>query len=238
LSTTAEDNRWAVLGFSLAQRDVTNLDFVLRPGLRIAGRVEAYGGSPIVVRDMHVAIDAADGTALDVEPAAVTPANRFTIDRLPAGQYFVRAGRVPRGWMIRSITHEGRDITDAPLALSADAEIVVTLTNRVTEVHGTVRTAAGAPDPDAAVVVFPADRDDWRAAGSLLTRSVRPDRNGEFSIVGLPPGEYRCAAVPAEELDDGDPAMFDALAAHAKTVRIDEGEKMEVPLQTRARARR
>jgi hypothetical protein len=238
LSTTAEDNRWAVLGFSVGQRDLANLDFVLRPGLRISGRVEGHWGSPFVVREMHVAIDAADGSALDVQPAAVTPAYRFTIDRLPAGEYFVRVGHVPRGWMIRSITHDGRDLTDAPLALSADADVVVTLTNRVTELRGTVRSAAGAPDPDAAIVVFPAERDGWPGAGSLRVRTVRPGRNGEFAIVGLPPGEYRVAAVPSEELDEGDPALFAALAADAETVRIDEGEKTELALQTRTRARR
>jgi hypothetical protein len=238
LSTSAEDSRWAVLGFSVGQRDLANLNFVLRPGLRISGRVDGYVGSPLVVRDMHVAVDAADGSALDVQPAAVTPAYRFTIDRLPAGEYFVRVGHVPRGWMIRSITHDGRDITDAPLALSADADVAVTLTNRLTEVHGTVRSAAGAPDPDAAIVVFPAERDGWPGAGSLRVRTVRPGRNGEFAVVGLPPGEYRVAAVPSEELDEGDPALFAALAADGETVRIDEGEKAELALQTRTRARR
>jgi hypothetical protein len=238
LSTTAEDNRWAEVGFSVGQRDLANLDFVLRPGLRIAGRVEAYAGPSFVARDMHVAIDSADGTTLDVQPTSVTPANRFTIDRLPAGQYFVRVGRIPRGWMVRSITSDGRDVTDAALLLSADADVVVTLTNRLTEVHGTVRSAAGAPDPDAAVVLFPADRDGWHDAGSLRVRSVRPDRNGGFSVVGLPPGEYRIVAVPSEELDDGDANMFVALASDAEILRLDEGTSKEIPLQTRTRARR
>jgi hypothetical protein len=238
LSTTADDNRWASLGFPVGQRDVSNLDFVLRPGLRILGRVDVYGGSPLLARDMHVAIDAADGSVLDVQPAPVTPASRFTIDRLPAGSYVIRVGSVPPGWMVRSISHEGRDVTDTAFALSTDAEVTVTLTNRLTEVFGATRSAAGEPDPDAAVVVFPADRDAWLDVNSSRVRSVRPDRNGEFRVTGLPPGDYLIAAVPAEDMDAADPSIFAELARDAESVRLDEGVKKDVSLKTRAKARR
>ncbi len=240
LSSTPEDNRWAVVGSSVGQRDVANLDFVLRTGLRINGRVEMYGSRQPTIRDMHVAIDAADGSVLDVQPVPVTPAGRFTIDRLPAGNYVLRVGSVPSGWMVGSITHDGRDVSDAPIALGADAEVAVTLTNRLTEIHGTARSSKGTPDPDAVVVVFPADRDGWLDAGRTASRvrSVRPDRNGDFSVVGLLPGEYNVVAVPAEDMDEDDPSMFAELARGAHVVSLDEGVKQEVLLQTRARPRR
>jgi protocatechuate 3,4-dioxygenase beta subunit len=238
LSTTAEDNRWGAIAFSVAQRDIGDLDVVLRSGLRVSGRIEAYGGATFMARDVHVAVVPADGSVLDVGPAAVMPNGRFTIGRLPAGDYVLRIGRVPPGWMVRSITHEGRDAIDAPLRLSADAEVIVTVTNRVAEVHGTVRGPTGAPDLDAAVVLFPADRDGWIDRDSLRVRTVRTDRNGEFTIAGPPPGDYRIVAVPAEELDDGDPTTFSALAREAEAFTIDEGGKKEVALQTRTRTRR
>lgn len=240
LSSTPEDNRWASVGFSLGQRDIPNLDFVLRPGLRINGRVEMDGTRQPAIRDMHVAIDAADGSDLDVQPVPVTPAGRFTIDRLPAGDYVLRVGSVPSGWMVRSVTHDGRDVSDAPIALGADAEVAVTLTNRLTELHGTARSPTGAPDPDAVVVVVPADRDGWSEAGRAPSRvrSIRPDRNGDFSVVGLLPGEYKVVALPAEDVDENDLSMLAELARGAHLVTLDEGVKREVLLQTRARPRR
>jgi hypothetical protein len=241
LSTSAEDNRWAVLGFSIGQRDITDLDFTLGPGLRITGRVEFDGNPQMPFRNMHVAIEPADGSVLDVEPAAVTPGGRFTIDRLPAGNYVLHPGNVPERWMLRSIMHDGRDVTDAPLPLTGHVnDVVITLTNRMTELHGTALTAAGAPNPDAAVVLFPADREGWRDAGRTprRVRSVRPDNAGEFSVSGLPSGDYFAVAVPAEELDDDDPSVFARLTSVAERVGLEEGVRKEIVLRTRARSGR
>lgn len=139
------------------------------------------------------------------------------------------------------MTHEGRDLIDAPLALAGHTtDVVITLTNRMTEVHGTARSAAGVPDPDAVVVVFPADRDAWRDAGpnAPRLRQVLPDVAGDFRVEGLPPGDYYIVAVPAKDLDDGSPTLFADLARGADALRLEEGVTKEVLLQTRAISRR
>jgi hypothetical protein len=238
---SSADNRWAVLGLSVGQQDVTGVDFVMRPSLRMTGGVEFVGTAQGVIRDMHVVAEAADGTHVNVPPQRVAPNGRFTIDGLPGGHYVLRVGGIANGWMLQSVTHEGRDIADVPLALASDAnDVLIAITNRVTEVGGTVRSTAGAPDPDALVVVFPADGDAARDAGRTprRVRSVRTNERGAFRIVGLPAGDYCIAAIPDEEMGDGSPAMFAELARGAEVVRLDEGVKREVQLHTRARSRR
>ena len=236
LSSSAEDNRWAVLGFAVGQRDVTGLDFVLRAGLRITGRAEFDGGPLSIFRDMHVVVEPEDGGTLDVLPQPITAPGRFAVDRVPGGTYVLRVANIPTGWMVSSITYEGRDVTDAPLALASDTnDVVITLTNRLTEVHGTARSAGGAPDPDALVVVFSADRNAWTEAGRVppRVRAVRADEAGAYQVVGLPAGDYYIVSIPAGEMDENAPSMFAALAGSAEVVTLDEGVKKEIMLRTR-----
>lgn len=240
-SSAGTDNRWAVVGLSVGQQDVTGVDFVMRPSLRINGRVEFVGTAQGGIRDVHVVAEAADGTHVNVAPQRVAPTGRFTIDGLPGGHYVLRVSGIASGWMLQSVSYEGRDVADVPLALASDAsDVVIAITNRVTDLGGTVRTTAGAPDRDALVVVFPADGDAARDAGSTprRVRSVRTNESGTFRIVGLPAGDYSIVAIPDEEMGDGSPAMFVELARGADAVRLDEGVKKEVQLHTRVRSRR
>ena len=92
----------------------------------------------------------------------------------------MRVGGAPPGWTLRSVTSEGRDISDTPLDVgSADvANIVITFTDRQTKVTGVVRGANGNADPDALVVVFPADSAAWTGFG-LNPRRMRSTRTCE-----------------------------------------------------------
>lgn len=100
------------------------------------------------------------------------------------------------GWMISRITHRGRDITDVPLDFQDGdlSELEVVVTNRLGTLTGTVRTASGAPVPNATVVAYGADGTSWPYL-SRTTRGARTDANGTFSIAAILPGRYTVAAV-------------------------------------------
>ena len=82
---------------------------------------------------------------------------------------------------------------DAPAATPAPT------VSRVAEgetggVHGNITDAAGAPSLDYIVVVFSADRAQWKAP-ERVTRVTPPDTNGAWAVEGLPAGDYRVAAI-------------------------------------------
>src|SRR5690606_25505097 len=75
------------------------------------------------------------------------------------------------------------------------------VTNRVTEVTGTVSVRDGITG-DYSVVIFP-DDERQRVFPSRHVRAVRPDQEGQFRVRGLPAGE-RYRAVGLDYLEEGE----------------------------------
>jgi hypothetical protein len=113
----------------------------------------------------------------------------------PPGPFTLEAD-APEGWTVKSVTLGGFDASELAIDIANEQNVPVTvvMTDRVTEVSGTVAGAA-----DAVVVIFPADSVDWTPR---RVRSVRVDARGRFGVLGLPPGE-RYLAVAVSDLDEG-----------------------------------
>jgi hypothetical protein len=55
--------------------------------------------------------------------------------------------------------------------------------------------------------------------------TTRPDQNGKFQLLGLPPGEYFLAAVdPAEQGEWFEPAFLDEHRSGAARLTLGEGD--------------
>jgi hypothetical protein len=95
--------------------------------------------------------------------------------------------------MIEAVRFNERDITDVPWDVPVGgrelATLQIVLTGDIGVVNGTVRTFAGKPTSDATVVVFPEDAALWTPASRYI-KAARPNQAGEFSIRGLPAGDY------------------------------------------------
>jgi protocatechuate 3,4-dioxygenase beta subunit len=144
---------------------------------------------------------------------------------------------MPEGWMLKSVRHAGRDITDATLELKSGEQlsgVEILITNRLTEVNGTVVDQQNAPVGEATVLVFPADPERWYE-NSRATRATRPDQQGRWQLKGLPAGEYLAVARDYIEVDAWqDPEFLEALRKEATRVTIAEGAARSVPLKVAA----
>jgi hypothetical protein len=71
-----------------------------------------------------------------------------------------------------------------------------------------------------------------------MTREVRPDTNGRYSMAGLPPGNYLVAALTSIEPGDlADPAFFEIVAAAAVPISLTRGENRTLDLKLGSPAR-
>jgi hypothetical protein len=154
---------------------------------------------------------------------------QFTSGAYPPGRYYLRVAGSPIGWMFKSATYNGRDVSETPIELAnEDVHVVLTYTDRWTGVAGTVVSAGGRPDPDAIVLVFPADPKSWTNYGATPRRlkSARTRQAGEYNFNSLPPGSYYVVALPDEQAADWmDPAFLEAAARVATRITIEEGEQ-------------
>jgi hypothetical protein len=131
-------------------------------------------------------------------------------------------------WWLRSATLNGRDLLDAPLRLAPGEDVTgvtLTLSNRRTQLSGTITTTAGAAMTDLFVFAFPADP-ALRVPRSRRILAVRPDSSGRYAFANLPAGDYLICALA--DVDDGqwnDPGFFDPLVGASVKITLAEGEQ-------------
>jgi hypothetical protein len=114
---------------------------------------------------------------------------------------------------------------------SPSMNVVVSMSDRHTELSGTLRTSTGQPGVDVFVIAFSTDRTMW-GQGARRVRAVRPGADGHFSMADLPPGDYLLGVVTDIDPEDWqNPALLDRLVPTSVKVTIGEGEKKVQDLQ-------
>lgn len=140
----------------------------------------------------------------------------------------------PTGWSLRAVRHNGSDVTDTGVAFRPDETtdgIEVELTNRLTEVSGTVSNSRREPVTDYTVVVFSQNRERWGYLSRFL-QAVRPDQNGRYRVQALPAGEYYAIALESVEPGEAtDPDFLDRVRGRAASFALGEGETKTLHLE-------
>ena len=230
---------WAETPVTVGDSNVDDVVLAVGRGIRITGRLEFEGSKPGPAR-----VDRVPLLVESVDRRFTFPSGTVTVDAggqfstggYPPGRYFVRVSGSPIGWMFKSATYGGRDVSETPIELvSEDVHVVLTYTDRWTGLAGTVNAADGGADADAIVLVFPTDANLWANYGTTPRRikSARTRRTGEFNFNSLPPGAYHVVALPdAQAADWMDPAFLAAVSRVARQITIGEGEQKTLHLRT------
>jgi hypothetical protein len=224
---------------TVADTDVAGLQLVMTSGPAVRGRVEykAAPGTPASAYDrVRVTLRPVAATSWRALPATVGPDGTFEVTGLTTGRHEIYAASAA-GWRVIDVTSGGRSLGDYVIDLG-DRDItgvVLTLSNASQRVSGTVTDARGAADPDALVVVFPADTQVWREGifQSRRVQRVRASSAGAFDMTFLSPGEYYLTAVSARyALEWENPAFLDRLIPGATRVTLVDGDHKVVSLTT------
>ena len=127
-----------------------------------------------------------------------------------SGPHYIRAGGLPAGWGVQSITLDGADITDVAFDFKPGStpSAVVTLTDRLTQITGMVRQPSGQPASDYVLLVYPENSALW-GAQSRYVAVARPNQNGT----------------------QHDPALLSQLRSRAQNVTLAEGQTLNLNLE-------
>ncbi|HEX3703537.1 MAG TPA: carboxypeptidase regulatory-like domain-containing protein [Vicinamibacterales bacterium] len=150
--------------------------------------------------------------------------------------------RAPAGWGLEDVRVTGISVIDRPLAFGRSEQslrdVEVVLTDRVSELKGTVTDDDKQPVVGSMVVVFSTDRDRWYP-GSRFFGVATSAGGGVFTLAGLPFGTYYAAAVarPLAEGEDAwqDQAFLDTILPRASTVVLREDQKQTLDLRVSTR---
>jgi hypothetical protein len=222
----------ASVSLTVGNEDLAGVSVATSKGGTIRGSVVTDNNAKVVTTNIQVSVQPLRQTPGGFLPRTqVSAAGTFELNGL-IGAQLLRVDRLPEGWVVKSIRANGRDITDTALEFrgSEGATVQVVLTNRISEVSGTVK-ANGQPVTSASVVLFPEDAAQW-AFPSRRVRMVRVDQNGVFRAQSLPPGE-RYLALAVDYLEQGeyqDPAFLERMRGRATAFSLSEGENKNVDL--------
>jgi len=225
------DRRYAVQSVTVSGQDIDGLALTLAPGATVSGIIRFEGASGSMAAEMGnigIGLDSIDalffgggGNSSTRKEASGT----FRAEGVPPGRQVLRISP-PRGWTVRSATLEGRDITEDILDVKAGQTITgieVVLSDRGAQIGGAVK--ADGDVVGLTVVIFPADSDQW-VPQSRRIRVAQIDREGRYTLDGLPAGDYLIAAI--EDVEQGewfDPAFLQAISGGAARVALNEGSR-------------
>jgi hypothetical protein len=228
-------------------KTMNDASVVLRTGVRIRGRVafDFAGAPPSEAHLLASVVTIVPGSGLplgDVPQSRVEADGSFTSIGLPAGSYgvsnIISFSSFYEPQLITSVRMNGVERIGEPIELGSEdvSNVVLTLTDKITQVMGTVTDLQDKPTRHARIIIFPRDarrRPNLAFPSLRLTRQVTVDLLGKFST-HVAPGDYFMAAIDALPADWESPQFLDALTSIATRVQIGLGEKRSVDLRVRA----
>jgi len=247
----ADPPLWAQAQVDVSAADVTGLELRLQPGLSLFGRVVFSGNTlapPANLAAVRVSIappigsggGMANQTNYGLGTSVAVNADedgRFQIGGVIPGEYvfssIIPGNTTATGWWLQSAIVNGVDAMDLPVTIdgAVKGEIVLTFSDRHSELSGTLSTPAGLPTTDYYVVAIPADSALWRGAARRM-KIARPSTAGRYVFTDLPAGDYLVSAVTDFAASDfKDRAILEQLAGASVKVRITDGGKIVQNLQ-------
>ena len=234
----AADTEFGRQEITVGAEDLIGVVILTGPGARVTGQVVSDTGAPpsanprqlsVMTRPVQLDPSASNGGG----NARLNEDFTFEINGIVDPRVF--RVNAPDGWTLKAVMLNGQDITDTPLDLPPGQTVTglqVVITDRLTEVNGSLSDTRNRPITDATVVIFPSDEDKWYYQSRFI-RAARPDQDGRFSIRGLPPStDYLAIAVQGlEDGRAGDPEFLATIRDQAASFSLAEGETRALDLR-------
>ena len=223
---------------SVGGDDVGNVVIMTSKGSSVSGKVVFEGGTqPANAATIRVSATPADtdgGPMMGAGSASLTPEGTFEIKGM-AGTRLFRPMGLPAGWILKSVMLNGTDVTDTGVDIRPSEPVTgleITVTNKTTEITGSVAGSDSKPLTDYTLVIFSQDADKWTAPMTRHVTGTRPNQDGRFQVKNMPAGSYYAIAVDYIPTGDwNDPEVLERLKSRATKFTLEEGSVKQLDLK-------
>ena len=197
----------AALAVEVTNRDLENMTLTMTPGVDVSGSVfiedattaaasETVSGLDMTQIRVMLRGDSAFGSGSS-QPSDTQ--GSFLIENLLPGEYTVNLNALNRGLYLKRIMVGNLEVAPGDtIAIPPDfnQQIYVLVSPNGGRIDGVASNRSGEPMPNATITLLPLDMPQT-APGDLvpgLSKQTRTGTDGEFSLAGIRPGEYRLFA--------------------------------------------
>ena len=245
LQARVQPNRgmqFARMELAVGAEDVSGITLVTGTGATVTGTIVSDTGETFDFQPERLQVSARsvspDNQQAFTPPVGSRLGTDWTFTLLNIVDPILIRASLPPGWMLKSVSLNGQEITDTPMEFPPGQTfggVQVVLTKTIASLSGAVTDSRGNPALDATVVVFPADDKLWTFQSRFI-RAARPDQDGRYRIEPLPsPQQYLVVAIQGlEDGQAGDPEFLASVREAATKFELGEGETKAVDVKLSA----
>ncbi|PYS19533.1 MAG: hypothetical protein DMG11_31620 [Acidobacteria bacterium] len=223
LTSKLGDDLAATTALEVRDRDIENLDIVLRPLFKVTGRLA--GGNVAGLTQTRILLQPQLGGIMTPQSAVVQLDGTFTISSVVAGDYRIAMAGAPKSWYMKTARLGTTDVLDRVVRLEGEpkSHLEVLISGNGATLDVIVRDDQQRPVPQAMVIL---------AAAKSLALTATTDPSGRAHMEGIVPGAYKVFA-PGNREGEGiwqDPDVLGLYENRGLEIRFTEGGNQNVEL--------
>ncbi len=234
LSANWNDEKKSYFGrvpVDVANTDIEGVTLVISPGTELRGRIRTNPGARLDFSKLNLWLQPSENMMAGGGGAEIKADGTFVVHNVYDGNYRLHVGGFPEEFYLKSARIGGSDVLETGLNISrtqavGTLELELALTGG--RVDGTVLQDQK-PVPGVLVVLVPdppfRNRDEMYSVKNT-------DQLGRFSLLGLPPGDFKLFAWEAAEgASFRDPDFLKLYESRGTPVSIQEGQQQTVQVE-------
>ncbi len=218
--------------FEAVNVDLDNVVVALNPSFDLRGRARTEGSAPLDFSGLNILLQARETQWAGGGRAEIKADGTFVIHNLYDGNYRVYVGGHPEEFYLKSARLGDQDALASEIPLTgtqAGSSLEIVLSRNGGTLSGTVLHDSQ-PVPGALVTLVP---DPPNRNRQDLFDSKIADEFGRFTLLGLPPGDFKIFAWdPAQDVNLQDPEFLKQYEDRGKSVHVEERCSQSVQLES------
>ena len=208
--------------------DVQGIQVPVSAGVTVTGHVRVEPDQAFDFSKIVISLNSPEGF-MGGQTALAKSDGTFVLEGVPSGNYRLNVSGFPEQYYVKSARFGGGDALESGLMVDSGGAtgLDIVLSSSGGSVSGTVLKDHQPAQATVVLVPDPPRRDREDLYSSKPTK-----QDGTFTLVGLPPGDFKLFAFEDPDPDlESDPSLLQPYETKGQSVHIEDGQSQSVQLE-------